>query len=223
MSLFKRNRVRRSTENLQTKLIEAIGKVGYLKHDAENKFDKYTYPSISLMIGEVRAALVECGILMQVTTKSEECLPIGTTSTGKEQHRHKVVLLVKLTLGDEFLIYNFSGYAHDTGDKACSKAYSMALKQILKIVFLIETGEDDDPDGDSPESQPGLPDIDFEMYPVPKTIEQWFFDNQNKTVDEIKAIVSLPEYRSLDDKRPNYEKIKSAQAFKDEKKREAKS
>ena len=136
---------------LVKKIIKAIEAVDPVKKEEKNQDLKYAFPSVDKMITAVRKAVIGAGVLMHIGEKQSIELAPGKTARGYIQYRHQVTITVELTDGSASFVGDFTGIAFDTSDKACSKAYTAAYKQALKQLFMIQTGDDVEPDATTPE------------------------------------------------------------------------
>jgi hypothetical protein len=166
-----------SGKNIHQRLVSVIERIEYIQNEGENKHDKYKYPTIYQIIGEVRKALIKEGLTLWIWTIEEKELEPGKTKSGTTMNRYKVILGARLTNSDnpnEYLESNYSGISFDVSDKAQSKAYTQAYKTMMKQLFQIETGDDarNEPDNVTPEET--VIDITENM---PDNVWQWFRDH----------------------------------------------
>ena len=130
-------------KELQTKILAVMADVSYIKKDGQNQQQGYKFASAESIIGEVRAAAVKHGLLIAVRYTEANDLESGATKAGSVIYRVRVKAEIALSVGTEREIYTFYGEGADSGDKALPKAKTMCLKQALRQIFLIETGDHD--------------------------------------------------------------------------------
>jgi hypothetical protein len=129
---------------------EAINKVmrevGYVKKQSADGL-KYTYASEQALIRALRPPMVEEGLAL-VPTNYDVILTEGiVTSRGTPMNRVIVLGTFTLTGRDgESMTVQALGEGTDSGDKAVNKAQTGAYKYALRQSFLIEAGDEDDPD-----------------------------------------------------------------------------
>lgn len=131
-------------KELQTKILAVMADVSYIKKDGQNQQQGYKFASAESIIGEVRAAAVKHGLLIAVRYTDATDLESGATKAGSVIYRVRVKAEIVLSVGSDREIYTFYGEGADSGDKALPKAQTMCLKQALRQIFLIETGEHDE-------------------------------------------------------------------------------
>lgn len=122
--------------------------LGTLAKDQENKFDKYDYASIDDFIAHVRGHCADAGLAIIPDEADEPALIDVTKKDGKP------MVVWKSRFG--FILIHESGQSHGpihktvavqfNGAQAAGSAQSYALKQLMRGLFLIKTGDKDDPD-----------------------------------------------------------------------------
>lgn len=131
------------TQKLDAAVFRVMEKVEYLKKDGTNKDQHYKFASAESIIGEVRAAALAEKLRISVSYESAVDLETAATKAGGNMFRVRVAANIILRFEDECELHTFYGDGSDTSDKALSKAKTMCLKQALRQIFLIETGEHD--------------------------------------------------------------------------------
>ena len=112
-----------------------------LKHDAENKFQKYTYTSIDGFLKQVHPVCAEAGLIIVPHEQSSEISPSGKNLTVVYQY----ILIHKE--GDTWDFPTTKHIVVPFGNgTAMGTAQSYALKQFMRSLFQLSTGEQDDLD-----------------------------------------------------------------------------
>lgn len=129
-------------------LVEVSKKVGAVKKEGWNSNNKYHFRGIDGVMNAVHPALCECGVFMQPEVLETE---FSTAKTNNQKIVNVVRIKYKLTFhgpaGDSISVVVW-GEANDYGDKATSKAHSVALRTALLQALCLPT-EERDPDEDS--------------------------------------------------------------------------
>lgn len=128
---------------LQTAINAVMKDVDYVKKDGRNVQQGFAFASVEAIVSDVHAAAVKHGLTILPSYDEITDLPTGQTKNGGLVYRVRVRLILRLGYGDESQPLSFYGEGADSGDKAVPKAQTMALKQALRQVFLIEVGEHD--------------------------------------------------------------------------------
>jgi len=112
-----------------------------LEHDAENKFQKYKYTSIDGFLKQVHPACAEAGLIIVPHEQSSEISPSGKNLTVVYQY-----ILVHKD-GDTWDFPTTKHIVVPFGNgTAMGTAQSYALKQFMRSLFQLSTGEQDDLD-----------------------------------------------------------------------------
>lgn len=129
-------------------IIKVMKGLGTLAKDNENKFDHYNYASIDDFLKHVRGHCAEAGLFFVPHEAREPELQEVTKKDGKP--------MVVWNSRFAFDIVHESGASHGplyktvvvqaNGAQASGSAQSYALKQIMRGLFQIPTGDKDDPD-----------------------------------------------------------------------------
>ena len=138
-----------TTENLNTAIMKIMADVKYIKKTMRNQSQNFMFAGAEQVINKVRAAALKHGVRISVSYCDAQELEPGETSKGSKVYRVGVKADVTLHYGSEKETNTFYGDGADSGDKALPKAKTMCLKQALRQIFLIETGEHD-ADAESP-------------------------------------------------------------------------
>lgn len=122
--------------------------IGTLGKDQENKFDKYDYASIDDFIAHVRGHCADAGLAII----PDEARDAETQEVSKKDGKPMVIWNARFG----FILIHESGQSYGpiyktvavqfNGAQAAGSAQSYALKQLMRGLFLIKTGDDDDPD-----------------------------------------------------------------------------
>jgi hypothetical protein len=116
-----------------------------------NPTQKFAFRSVDDTVAAVHAALVKHEVVCLPEVLSVE-RSAYTTSKGSEMHVASVLVGYTFAASDGSMVTTtMAGESADSGDKATSKALSMAFKYALFQTFTIPTG---DPDPDSETAEP---------------------------------------------------------------------
>jgi hypothetical protein len=128
------------------RLAAAMRRVSYIQKTGENKFHKYTYATESQVAAEVRAALLEEGLLLIPSVRSWERSE-RPTRDGKASVAYVTVAYRLVTTDTEEMVgFDMVGEGQDNGDKATAKAPTSCHKYAMLKLFSLATG--DDPEAD---------------------------------------------------------------------------
>jgi len=133
------NPMPKSIANAINKIMLRLSKP--LEHDAENKFQKYKYTSIDGFLKQVHPACAEAGLIIVPHEQSSEISPSGKNLTVVYQY----ILIHKE--GDTWDFPTTKHIVVPFGNgTAMGTAQSYALKQFMRSLFQLSTGEQDDLD-----------------------------------------------------------------------------
>lgn len=161
------------TGALDAAVMAVMADVEYVKKDGYNTDQKYKFASAESIIADIRAAALKHKLRIGISYTSVVDLETGVTKSGYSMYRVRVSADITLRFGDEFELHTVYGDGSDTGDKALPKAKTMCLKQALRQIFLIETGEADADRETVPESTPKLT-TDARIARLPNDIKDGF-------------------------------------------------
>lgn len=129
-------------------VIAVMKALGTLGKDNENTFDHYEYASIDDFIGHVRGHCADAGLFIV----PNEARDAETQEVSKKDGKPMVVWSARFA----FILVHESGEAFGpiyksvsvqfNGAQAGGSSQSYALKQLMRGLFLIRTGDADDPD-----------------------------------------------------------------------------
>lgn len=129
-----------------TRLAEAMLDAGEVTKSARNNEQGYNYASAEAILAAVRAPLLRRGIILLAQprdfTEHEIRSRSGTAGT-------RVVIEVDYTFradDGELVVERWRGEGQDYGDKAYGKAYTNALKTLIRSEWLLPTDTGDDPE-----------------------------------------------------------------------------
>ena len=133
------------------KLLAVMKDCGYIQKDKKNAFHNYSYASEAAIKDRVHAALVEHGVIPQISLLGLTEREITRTNAKGQQVSEWLTTAnvhYKFYCCDtgEFIEGTFYGCGIDPSDKGLYKAITGAIKYLLTSQFLIPTG--DDPEGD---------------------------------------------------------------------------
>lgn len=132
----------------KTNILKAINRVmkavGYIKKNANVQgYKAVTHDEVT---AKIRPAMIEAGIVFNISIKNSEMFEGGRTQKGNIIWFYKAIyeaIFYEVESG-EFITEQVEAHALDHGDKAPGKALSYATKAILLKTFLLETGENDE-------------------------------------------------------------------------------
>lgn len=129
-------------------VVQVMRSIGTLGKDQENKFDKYDYASIDDFIQHVRGHCADAGLAII----PDEARDAETQEVSKKDGKPMVIWNARFG----FILIHESGESFGpiyktvavqfNGAQAAGSAQSYALKQLMRGLFLIRTGDKDDPD-----------------------------------------------------------------------------
>lgn len=129
-------------------VVQVMRSIGTLGKDQENKFDHYDYASIDDFIAHVRSHCAEAGLAII----PDEARDAETQEVSKKDGKPMVIWSARFG----FILIHESGQSFGpiyktvavqfNGAQAAGSAQSYALKQLMRGLFLIRTGDKDDPD-----------------------------------------------------------------------------
>lgn len=138
-------------EPIAKAVIAVMASLGTLAKDNENKFDKYDYASIDDFILFVRGHCIKAGLFIIPNEAAEPELRDVTKKDGKP--------MAMWWSRFAFYLVHESGAIADpifktvmvqaSGAQSAGSAQSYALKQLMRGLFQIPTGDKDDPDKES--------------------------------------------------------------------------
>jgi hypothetical protein len=129
------------------KLLAVMKDCGYIQKDKKNAFHNYSYASEAAIKDRVHAALVEHGVIPQISLLglTEREIPKQGKASDWLTTANVHYKFYCCDTG-EFIEGTFYGCGIDPSDKGLYKAITGAIKYLLTSQFLIPTG--DDPEGD---------------------------------------------------------------------------
>ena len=138
---------------------KVMGDVTYVKKGATNSFQNYKYASDGAILAKVQPAMAEAGLMFfQDEVKREfiaESQLLAITYTFTLAHKSGSVWPVSYHRTGMSACRNSKG---GFDDKASNKCQTAARKYFILGLFLIPTGEDEDPDshdGETKDVKPG--------------------------------------------------------------------
>lgn len=129
-------------------IVEVIKTLGVLGKDNKNDFDKYKYASIDDFIKFVRQDCAKQGLFF-IPNEAREPEIIGTKKKdGKDLAMwwSRFAFTIGHEEGDTYGPIYKTVMVQASGAQAAGSAQSYALKQLMRALFLIPTGDGDDPD-----------------------------------------------------------------------------
>lgn len=155
------NTVRSMPESIAKAVCQVMGKITRISKDNENKFDNYKFTSVDDFIESVNPLCADAGLfILQDESKPPEFME----KEGKSGTQRVIWFEFEFTLvsdkGDMYGPLRKSVFVPSTGAQAFGSAQSYALKQFLRSLFLIPTGDKDDPDITANKGMETAPTID---------------------------------------------------------------
>lgn len=129
-------------------VVAVMSALGTLEKGNENKFDKYDYASIDDFIKFVREHCWEAGLFIIPNEAREPELQEVSKKDGKPMVVWNARFAFHLVhqSGETFGPIYKTVMVQANGAQAAGSAQSYALKQLMRGLFLIPTGDADDPD-----------------------------------------------------------------------------
>lgn len=131
--------------------------VKYIKRTGKNKGQDFMFATAEQVVHEIRKSALKHGVRIAMSYADAIELATGETKSGSAMYRVRVKGTLTLSKGADKESHTFYGEGADFGDKATAKAMTACLKQGLRQVFLIETGESDpdkvDPTGNADQEE----------------------------------------------------------------------
>lgn len=129
-------------------VVQVMKALGTLSKERENTFDHYEYASIDDFIDHVRGPMIEAGLFI-IPSEAREA---ETHEVTKKDGKPMVIWSARFA----FTLVHESGESYGpiyktvpvqyNGAQAAGSSQSYALKQLQRGLFLIKTGDKDDPD-----------------------------------------------------------------------------
>jgi hypothetical protein len=129
-------------------IAQAMSEIGVLAKANENKFDKYNFASIDDFILHVRAPMEKAGLFIIPDEAAEPELRDVNKKDGKPMAMwwSRFGFIIGHTSGALYGPIYKTVMVQANGAQAAGSAQSYALKQLLRGLFAIPTGDKDDPD-----------------------------------------------------------------------------
>ncbi len=145
------------------KLWQMMSELTYIKKDKKNTFFNYTYASEYAVKEAVQEQLIKHKVIFQfgVTDWHTTNLPSELVN-GKWQPQEQLTTIktsykfIDVDSG-EFIEGSFAGTGSDKNDKGVYKAITGAIKYTLTSIFLIPSGDHNDPEHDVPNTDQEQP------------------------------------------------------------------
>lgn len=184
------------------KSIKAIGK------DRTNQQQGFKFRGIDDVMNELHSLFAANDIIILQTVND-------ITVTERQSSRGSAMFYVRVNVtylfthadGSQAAV-TVTGEAMDSGDKATTKAMSIALKYALLQMFLIPTEDDKDPDGQSHEVKP-MPLTNLETTP-----------EFNQAMDYVETCDTTERLKEIWDTFEAYQKIQAFKSAVNKKKKE---
>lgn len=142
---------------------EVSSHIQKLEKSNDNKFDRYKFTSIDDFMENVQPLCANAGLII---IQDEASKPDLIEKAGKSGNVLMLWCEFNFTLvsktGDTYGPIRRSVMVQATGAQAFGSAQSYALKQFLRSLFMIPTGDKDDPDNDATKDIANPPTIDVQ-------------------------------------------------------------
>lgn len=155
------NNLLKMPESIGKAICQVMGNVTRLSKENDNTFDRYKFTSIDDFMEEVNPLCAAAGLfILQTESKAPEFVE----KEGKNGTQRVIWFEFDFYLGvggDIFGPLKRSVFVPSTGAQAFGSGQSYSLKQFMRSLFLIPTGEKDDPDNTSNKGMEAAPTIDM--------------------------------------------------------------
>lgn len=147
-------------ESIGKAICAVMGNITRLSKENDNKFDRYKFTSVDDFIEAVNPLCAAAGLfILQTESKPPEFVE----KEGKNGTQRVIWFEFDFYLGvggDLFGPLKRSVFVPSTGAQAFGSGQSYSLKQFMRSLFLIPTGEKDDPDKTSNKGMESAPTLD---------------------------------------------------------------
>ena len=167
-----------------SKTMAAVQTVG---KDDKNQHGNYNFASIDGFLGGCRDACAANGLHPEISVISYEPF---TGSNSKQWATYTYEVVMCHDSGEETKPVQTVVSLPITGAQTSGSAQSYALKQYLRGLFLIKTGEKDDPDFNAPI------DLEIPAQPVAAPSKDYDLDEMEAKILSIKTLTALNAYIS---------------------------
>ena len=138
------NHLVRMPKTISTAINNIMKEIKMLGKDGKNEFQKYNYASIDKFLSTVNPLAGHFGLII---TQDEETCKIITDTQGRPWLNIVYRFILSHKDGDTWQYTpRRTIYCEMKGGQAMGAAQSYALKQFMRSLFLIATGENDDLD-----------------------------------------------------------------------------
>ena len=127
-----------TTTNIYTKMHSVMANAGYVQKE-KSKGMPYTFASHNAITEVVSKELIRVGLVILPFVKEHM----------HDGNQHKVVMAAKIIdidTKEEIVVGDFPCIGNDNQDKGYGKAISYAYKYILQKLFMLDIGDDEEPD-----------------------------------------------------------------------------
>ena len=132
-------------KSIATAINGVMGHIKMLKKEDENKFQNYSYASIDNFLKAVNPLCAKHGLIITMDEESCKIMKDGT----KNPWMHIVYKFILSHANGDTWLYTprRNMFVAMTGGQSMGSSMSYCLKQYMRSLFLISTGEKDDLDG----------------------------------------------------------------------------
>jgi len=132
-------------KSIATAINGVMGDIKMLKKEDENKFQNYSYASIDNFLKAVNPLCAKHGLIITMDEESCNIMRDGT----KNPWMHIVYKFILSHANGDTWLYTprRNMFVAMTGGQSMGSSMSYCLKQYMRSLFLISTGEKDDLDG----------------------------------------------------------------------------
>lgn len=196
-------------ENMAKSIINVIATLGTLSKEQTNNFDRYEYASIDDFIKFVRKDASASGLFFIPQEAREPELKQLQTKKGDPlmMWHARFAFTICHESGETYGPVYKTVMVQANGAQAAGSAQSYALKQLMRALFLIPTGDADDPDKlqtaeyTSPQAAPNR--LQTESQRIKKALEMADSEKKVRAAWNGNGVV-LEEIRNASDKAYNY-------------------
>ena len=162
---------------IHEKMVAIMAEIQPIAKAKKNTMQNFMFRGIDDLYNAVHGLMAKHGVYVIPEVAEWTREEIKTNKGGIMTVRVvKVAFLFTASDGSQIRIVTL-GEAADSGDKATSKALSMALKYALMQVFLIPTEDMEDPDGSSVEPSNADPKVlSLRACKVPEELESYLIE-----------------------------------------------
>lgn len=142
-------------DTLAMKMARVMSRMTRLEKTGKNSFHKYKFATDADVSDAVRGAMADEGITFLPSLIQYTRDEVGKTRNGTPKHLYTAEFEMIFTDGVSNYRISWFSEALDSEDKGLNKCATAAVKYALLKTFLISTGDEIDPDRNSPNEELG--------------------------------------------------------------------